>query len=367
MIRVNVPRMASTTHSSIPPRPRLVCIGGGAGPSLVVKSFPELIDTTTAIVTVTDSGSSTGTIRSNFRIAAPGDIRATLSLMSHMSGGDDLLPRLMEYRFQPREAGQLSNMAFGNLFLAALCKVTGDFKAAIDVLSRMLSLRGTVLPVSLDVTDLAALLEDNTVVTGEVEVRRRHKPRIKRVFLTDESADTYPEVVHQIMGADVVFLGPGNLFTSILACVLFPGVRKALAQTRAQRVFLCNTTTSPGQTDGFTLADHVSTLLGYLDPGSLQLVLFNDGEPDEAWRAAHAGEGVHYIPHRSEDDERAAALGLEVLRASLLEPPGPVRKLHKHDTLRHDPVKLRDVLLASPRLGPILSAPAARSRAAIEY
>ncbi|MBI2944474.1 MAG: YvcK family protein [Candidatus Wallbacteria bacterium] len=326
--------------------PRIVCIGGGSGPSLIVKTVPEHLDTFTAIVTVTDSGSSTGIIRSNFGIAAPGDIRATLSVMSRMSGTEDILPRLMEYRFQPQETGQLSNMAFGNLMLAAICKLTGNIKTAIMAMERILSVRGRVLPVSLSNTDLAAELEDGTVVHGEVNVRGRDKPPIRRLFLADETARADLEVEEAIRGADFVFLGPGNLYTSVLACLIFPYIQRALAECRGKRIFICNTTSSPGQTEGFSAARHVEVLMKYLVPGSLDHVVLNTERPSERVIAEYREHGAEFIPVTRRDLSAVRALGIEPIAEPIVEPEpnGGPRKLHKVDTIRHDPAKLRAAL-----------------------
>lgn len=324
--------------------PKIVCIGGGSGPSLLFKTFPEHLDSMTAVVTVTDSGSSTGIIRSNFGIVAPGDIRATLSMMGRLSGGDEIMPRLMEYRFQPQEAGQLSNMAFGNLLLAAVCKLTGDFKTAIDTLARVLAVRGRVLPVSLWNTDLAAELEDGTIERGEVNVRRTAKARIRRLFLTDEQARANSEVESAIRQADYVFIGPGNLYTSLLACLIFPGVPEALAACRGTRLFIANTTTAPGQTDGHSLSDHARVLLSYLPAGSVDLVVLNEEVPSLERAREHARFGVQFIPCERRTRREIAELGPKPVAGALLEPEGERRQLHKLDTMRHDPKKLRALL-----------------------
>lgn len=327
--------------------PRIVCIGGGSGPSLLVETLPEYLASFTAVVTVTDSGSSTGIVRSNFGIAAPGDIRATLSMMGRLSGGDPILPALMEYRFQPQEAGQLSNMAFGNLLLAAVCKLTGDFKTAIDTLARILGVRGRVLPVSLSNTDLAARLADGSVVTGELHVRRRNKPAIDRLFLADPGARADLEVEAAIRTADLVVIGPGNLFTSLLACLVFPNLAQALAECQGPRLFLANTTTAPGQTDGYDAARHVEALMAYLVPGSLDCVVLNTERPTPRRIRAYREMGVEFVPVTPGDVTRIEALGVRPLTADLLEPEQGPRRLHKVDTIRHDPAKLRRLLKAN--------------------
>ncbi len=322
----------------------MVCLGGGSGPSLIAKTFPELLDQLTAVVTVTDSGSSTGIVRSNFGIAAPGDIRATLSMMARLSGGNDAMVRLMEYRFQPQEAGQLSNMAVGNLLLTALCKITGDFKQSVDTLAAMLNVRGRVLPVSLNNTDLAARLEDGTTVVGEVNVRARNKPPIERLYLADESTRADEEVLQAIAEADVILIGPGNLYTSLLACLIFPGVGEALARAKGTRVFVANTTTAPGQTDGYSAARHLEVLTAHLPKGAVDMVILNNEVPSPSLRQAHGLNDVHFISLTDEDLERIERTEIRPVVAPLLEPEAGPRQLHKLDTMRHDPRKLRRVL-----------------------
>lgn len=328
----------------LPYNTKIVCIGGGSGPSLIANAFSDHLRDYTAIVAVTDSGDSTGTVRRNFDVAATGDLRATLSTLARHTDQNEIFTNLLEYRFQPKTPGHLSGMALGNLILTALVDITGNLDQAVSSLSQMLKVKGRVLPVSRCNTQLMAELSNGQYVRGEHCVRKVGKAPIKRIFLENSDAVATDEAVEAIRSADLVCLGPGNLFTSLLTCLLFTGVREALAECSGRRIFIANTTTEPGQTSGYSLTEHVAVLMEYVTPGSIDLVVVNNEVPPPHRISLHEAHGVCYIPTRPIDVENIETLGPHVIKGHLLEPESKVRHLHKLDTIRHCPKKLRELL-----------------------
>jgi uncharacterized cofD-like protein len=315
---------------------RLVAIGGGGGAGLVLRGALPFFDQLTGIIAVTDTGRSTGLARAIASIPAPGDVRSTIAAVA--SEPSALLPRLLQHRLRAGALPELEGMAFGNLMLGALAQLTGDFGQAVALLAQLVGTEAAVLPVSTADTQLCAELADGSVVTGELHVRGLNKPPIRRLFLADEGAPAYAPALEAIAEADIVALGPGSHFTTVLATLLFAGVREALRDTRALVVYICNTTTQPGQTDGYTAFDHVARLVELLGPGALDAALLNRSEHDAATLARHAADGVHLL--RPDDDElaRIAALGVRPLARDLAEHEASGRQLwNKQDTIRHDP------------------------------
>lgn len=321
--------------------PRIVALGGGSGPSLIARALPEHLDRFTAVVSAADSGSSTGVIRDAFGLPAPGDVRAAIACLLRLSDPASPWVELLEHRFQPRAGGPLANMALGNLVLTALANRTKSFTAAVCELVKLLGVRGSVLPVSDDALHLAAQLADGTIVRGEVSVRAPGKPPIRRLFVEGARAGAGPEALEAIRSADVLFIGPGNLFTSVAACLVVPGVVDAIAACRGQRVYIPNTTSYPGQSDGLSAFDHVETVRAYLGGVPLHHVLLNEEQPPARVKLLYAAHGVKFIPVTTGEIVRIEASGVRAVSAALLEPPvAEPRRLHKLDTIRHDPAKL---------------------------
>src|SRR5919197_6327630 len=230
---------------------RAVCIGGGLGAPTVMAGLRAYTDDITGLIAVTDSGRSTGKVRIALDVPAPGDVRNALTVLAE---GDDVLTRLMSHRFDTDKSEDLNGMAFGNLFLAALTQQQGSFLRAVEEASRLLKLRGRVLPVTLYNTHLCAELADGAVVEGEVNVRGQGKAPIRRLYLSDADVEPVAGAVEAIEDADLVVLGPGSLYTTICACLLVKAISRAIARSDALAVYVANTTRSPGQTDTLTLS-----------------------------------------------------------------------------------------------------------------
>jgi len=319
---------------------KLVAIGGGGGVSQVLLGARPYFGSLTAVIAVTDTGRSTGTARAVAAMPAPGDVRNTLSALAR--DPDSLLARLMQQRIRSPEVPVLDGMAFGNLLIAALTQMTGDFAEAVEAANLMLGCTARILPVSAVNTNLCAELADGTVAENELAVRALNKPPIARLYLSTPGAPAYPPVLQAIGQADVVVIGPGSFFTSLMATLLFDRVAEALRQTRATVVFVCNTTTQPGQTDGFGVYEHVRRLADLLGPGALDIVLINRSENiDPQVEADYAAEGLHLLRPDEEELARIAALGVTPLVRSFAEITAGKRTLwNKQDTIRHDPALL---------------------------
>lgn len=320
--------------------PRVVAIGGGGGATQVLKAAQFFTSDLTAVIAVTDTGRSTGLARSIGGIPAPGDLRATIAAFA----SDTLVADLLQYRFTGAGIPQLEGMAFGNLMIAALTQVTQDFAGAIERIANMAGCSAQILPVSTADTHLSAELIDGTIVEGELAVRGLAKAPIARVFLRDD-APAYPPVLAAIRSADLVVLGPGSFFTTLLAGLLLGGVVDALRDTRGRVVFACNTTTQPGQTDGFSVFDHVRTLVEFVGPGVVDDALINNSSADRHALAAYEAEGLFLLQPDARQIDAIEALGVRPIVRALAEPIGQKRALwNKQDTVRHDPGALRDVL-----------------------
>ncbi len=316
---------------------KLVVIGGGRGVSQVVLGTRPYFAQQTAVVAVTDTGRSTGVARTIADMPAPGDLRNTLTAMA--SDPDALLPRLLEYRFHSPNVPLLDGMAFGNLLLAALTQMTGNLAAAVEIASDLVKTTAQVLPVSTVNTQLCAELDDGRIMQNELAVRALHKPPIRRLFLAESDAPAHPPVLEAIAQADVVVIGPGSFFTSVMATLLFQGVTDALRHSRAIKVFVCNTTTQPGQTDDFRVVDHVRWMTQLLGSDVLDIVLVNrsDGlSPDLLQQ--YASEGLHLLTPDDTELAHITAMGVLTLVQDFAETTGVKRRLwNKQDTIRHDP------------------------------
>lgn len=314
------------TSSRLARGPRIAAIGGGNGLAALLSGLKAETSNITAVVTMADDGGSSGRLRRDMGLPPPGDIRNCLVALAD---DESLMSRLFRYRFAD---GGLEGHSFGNLFVAALADVTGDFERAVRESTRVLKVRGRVLPSTLDDVVLHAQLEGGAEVSGESTITAAERlPR--RVWLTPEAPHALPQAVEAVLHADMVVLGPGSLYTSVIPNLLIPAVCDALKRTRAWVVYVCNVMTQPGETDGYTAADHVEALYRHGIAGMVDVALVNDspvtGAPARAYELAGAMPVVV-------DEARLASLGVRVTRASLAQ---------AGDLVRHDSAKLTEALL----------------------
>ena len=252
--------------------PRIVAIGGGTGLSTLLRGLKESTSNLTAIVTVADDGGSSGMLREQLGVPAVGDIR---NCIVALADAEPLMGRLLQYRFPGDPSNSLGGHAVGNLLLAAMTAVEdGDFEEAVRQVSRVLAVRGQVLPVSSTPLTLHAELMDGTRIDGQSAIARA--VGIERVWLTPEGVPPSEEALRAIADAELIVLGPGSLFTSILPALLLPEIRDAVAASPALRVYVCNVATQRGETSGFDLAAHVEALDRHVLPNLVDIVLANN-------------------------------------------------------------------------------------------
>lgn len=233
--------------------PKVVVIGGGTGLSVLLRGLKQYTSNITAIVAVTDDGGSSGRLRDDFGMLPPGDIRNCLVALADT---ESMMEEILQYRFK---AGELSGHNLGNLLLASLNDITGSFHQAIQGVSRVLAIRGQVLPATLQNVVLGAEFNDGQVIMGESKIPDRGGG-IRRIFLQPCHCTPLPEALKALEEAEAVILGPGSLFTSILPVLMVGGVAEGLAKTSAVRIYVCNVMTQPGETNGFTASGHLKAL-----------------------------------------------------------------------------------------------------------
>ena len=262
--------------------PKIVAIGGGTGLSTLLRGVKDYTSNLTAIVTVADDGGSTGRLRQEFGVVAPGDLRQCIAALAE---AEPLMSKLFQYRFQ--EGTGLEGHSFGNLFLVAMAEVTGNFETAIHEASRVLNVRGSILPSTLEDVTLSARTHEDELVHGEHNITERGTA-IRDLYLNPASAEAHPDAVRAILEADLVVIGPGSLYTSVLPNLLVSGIQKALFATSATRLFVCNVATQHGETDGFTVADHLTALERHAGRGLIHAVVANSNIAPvlpEAWHS----------------------------------------------------------------------------------
>jgi uncharacterized cofD-like protein len=291
---------------------------------------PRWLDSLSAIVTVSDDGGSSGRLRDELQILPPGDIR---NCMIALSEDSTLLSHLFRYRF--RGSGDLGGHSFGNLFLAALADVTGDFVEAVRLSSEVLASKGHIYPATITDVRLVAELEDGREVRGETQITAT-KSGIRHLRLEPEHCVPLPDALDAIRDADIVTIGPGSLYTSILPNLLVSKVADAIAESSATKIFVTNLMTQPGETDRYDAQRHVATVNEYAPQITFDYVLLNDRPITDAQAALYAADGAHQV---NWDDLRPSLNGnnyAEIIRADLLE---------AGEMVRHDPNKLAELVL----------------------
>lgn len=305
---------------------KIVAIGGGTGLSTLLRGLKRRTTNLTAIVTVSDDGGSSGRLQKELGVLPPGDVRNCLVALAD---DEALVTDLFRYRFE--EGAGLSGHSFGNLFLAAMSGITGNFDVAIKESSRVLNIVGRVLPTTLSVVQLCAELDDGTIVQGESNIPKAQRP-IRRVFFEPDTAMPLDEVIEAIRTADAIVLGPGSLFTSILPNFLVERVTHEVAHANAVKIYVCNVMTQPGETDRMSAADHVEALFRNAGARVCDYVIVND-EPPHKLLTTYAEERQEpVIP----DVERIQELGLDPIRAQMIS---------ENLTVRHDSEKLADEVI----------------------
>jgi uncharacterized cofD-like protein len=318
---------------------KFVAIGGGNGLSTLLSGLKRFVKTggardfglesLSAIVAVSDDGGSSGRLREELQMLPPGDIRNCMVALSE----DSLtLSKLFRHRFSGD--GDLSGHSFGNLFLAALTEITGDFAEAVKISSEILASKGHIYPATMSDVRLAAELEDGTTVRGETNVAKVGS-RIKRLYLEPENCQPLPEGLAAIHEADIITVGPGSLYTSLLPPILVDGVAEAIGSSPAVKVFICNLMTQPGETDGLTARAHLEIVRQYAPGIDFDYVIVNDHPVNQKQAEIYASLGAEQIGvHGSISPETIE--GAEIIYGNLLD---------EGEMVRHHPEKLAQVVL----------------------
>ncbi len=255
--------------------PRIVAVGGGTGLSMLLSGIKNITNNITAVVTVGDDGGSSGRLRESMGILPPGDIRHCITALAD---DEDLVTKLFKYRFKNGEG--LEGHSFGNLFLTALCAITGDMVTAVKESSNVLSIRGRVLPSTLDDMKLVAELEDGRVIHGESTIPEAHG-KIKRLFTEPANCRALEDAIHAIRNAELIILGPGSLYTSVIPNLLIKEIADEIAKSKAKKIYVCNIMTQPGETDDYKVSDHLKALIQHAGSNKIvDAVLVNDYLPE---------------------------------------------------------------------------------------
>ena len=315
--------------------PTVAVIGGGHGLSVLLRGIKELTSNVTAIVTVADDGGSSGRLREELGIIPPGDLRNCLVALADT---EPLMEKLFQYRFQ--SGTELKGHSFGNLFIAAMAEVTGDMEEALKKSSKVLAVKGRVLPASTAHVRLDAVMEDGTLVEGESHIPEVHK-HIRRVKLFPEHVEPVESALAAIREADVVILGPGSLYTSIMPNLLVDGVAEALKKSQALKIYICNVLTQPGETDGYTASMHARAILDHAGRGAIDYMLVNATPLPHGTAQILKKEGIEPV---AIDEDAVNALGIGVVKADLV---------NDDDVAHHDPEKLmKSVMKMAYKLHP---------------
>ncbi|WP_018660860.1 gluconeogenesis factor YvcK family protein [Heyndrickxia acidiproducens] len=308
-------------------QPKIAIIGGGTGLPVLLRGIKKYPVDISAIVTVADDGGSSGRIRHEMDIPAPGDVRNVLAALSDV---EPLFEKMFQHRFET--GNELSGHALGNLIIAALTSITGDFVHAIQEISKVLNVRGKVLPAANQSVVLHAELEDGTFVSGESKIPCSGK-KIKRVFLTPEVISPLPETLKAIQEADLIVIGPGSLYTSILPNLMVPGLGEAVCRAKAKKVYVCNLMTQAGETLNYTAGDHVKAIHDHLGCACIDTILVNNEEVPAHIQGKYREELAKPVVY---DMDRLIGLGLEVISDHILT--------LKNGVIRHDTNKVAEIL-----------------------
>ncbi len=290
--------------------PKIVAVGGGTGLSMLLRGIKNITNNVTAVVTVGDDGGSSGRLREEMGVLPPGDIR---NCIAALADDEDLVTKLFQYRFRNGEG--LEGHSFGNLFLTALCSITGDMVRAVKESSNVLSIRGRVLPSTLDDMKLVAEMEDGRIIHGESNIPEAHG-KIKRLFTDPENCHALADVISAIREAELIILGPGSLYTSVIPNLLIQEISHEIAKSNAKKIYVCNIMTQPGETDGYSVCDHVNAIMKHAGSKKvIDAVLVNDFMPSNL---AKKYEMAGSYPVKL-DFENLKKLGVKLVTRKLIE------------------------------------------------
>ena len=314
---------------------KIVTIGGGTGNSILLRGVKNFTSNITTIVTVADDGGGSGVLREDLGMLPPGDIRNCLVALANT---EPIMEKLINYRFSN---GQLKGQSLGNLLIAAMNDICGDFNEAIKEISNVLAITGKVLPMTLDNVKLFAELEDGSTIEGESNItflNRKNGGKIKRVYTLPKLILPLKESIDSIIDADIVLLGPGSLYTSIIPNLLVTDISQALKETKAEVVYILNIMTQPGETNGYSVTDHVAAIIDHANSNIIDKIVVNSKEVDKYAKYRYKSiENSTPIYITDEDREDMKELGIEIIEADICD--------ISYDYIVHDPNKLMKAIL----------------------
>lgn len=314
--------------------PKIVVIGGGTGLSVLLRGLKLVTSNITAIVTVADDGGGSGKLREDLGMLPPGDIRNCILALAEM---EPTMEKLLQYRF---EEGTLKGQSFGNLLIASMNGISSNFEDAIKKISEVLAVTGSVLPVTLDDVTLYARLKNGMIVKGESQIPVKSLEEdspIEKVFIKPQQPRALQEALEAIENADVVILGPGSLYTSIIPNILIEDIRKSLVETTAMKVYIPNMMTQPGETDGYTVTDHVDALLAHCPQLTIDHIVINQGRIPQEIKNKYDLEGAHLILTEKDEIRGLMERKINVVEENLVD--------IKKDYVRHDANRLSKLII----------------------
>ena len=306
--------------------PRVVAVGGGTGLSVLLRGLKEYTDNLTAVVTVADDGGSSGRLRRDLGVIPPGDVR---NCIAALADAEPLMTNLFQYRFSEEAGPGLEGHSFGNLFIVALSEVTGSMEEAIRETGRVLAVRGEIMPSTLEDVRLVGRTRDGRTIRGESAITAA-KSEIATVEIEPQHPPAYPDAVNAVRNADLVVVGPGSLFTSVLPNLLVPDIREALQETRAMKIYVSNVATQPGETDQYSMQDHMTTIEAHVGGSPFDFVVANNNVSAELPRSWHS-QPVHIASDVAQSADAGQIVAADVIDVA--------------NRYRHDPKKLADVIL----------------------
>ena len=306
---------------------KVVTIGGGTGLSVLLRGLKKYPLEITAVVTVADDGGSSGKIRSDMNIPSPGDIRNVIAALSDV---EPYLEKMFQYRF---DSGEVKGHPVGNLMIAAMTDIHGDFSTAVKVMSRILNVRGTVLPTTNDIATLNAVLSDGEIIRGESSITKAGGV-IDHVYITPSRVKPNEDVFKAMEEADYIIMGPGSLYTSIIPNLVISKVSEKIRESNAKKIYVCNVMTQHGETDNYTVSDHIVAINKHVEANIFDLVIANSREFDDSILSKYHKEKQEPVKI---DHEKIEALGIKLIKNNDVG-------IVDNNTIRHNADKVSELI-----------------------
>lgn len=306
---------------------KVVTIGGGTGLSVLLRGLKKYPLEITAVVTVADDGGSSGKIRSDMNIPSPGDIRNVIAALSDV---EPYLEKMFQYRF---DSGEVKGHPVGNLMIAAMTDIHGDFSTAVKVMSRILNVRGTVLPTTNDIATLNAVLSDGEIIRGESSITKAGGV-IDHVYITPSRVKPNEDVLKAIEEADYIIMGPGSLYTSIIPNLVISNVSEKIRESNAKKIYVCNVMTQHGETDNYSVCDHILAINKHVEENIFDLVIANSREFDDSILSKYHKEKQEPVKI---DQEKIEELGIKLIKNNDVG-------IVDNNTIRHNADKVSELI-----------------------